>query len=72
MINISDDKLTRHEKIELIMKWIPVRQAERWQRLKKFHSFNHIPMHARHFFMQKEVDLIRSQKIRLKKLIDSL
>ena len=63
----NDHRLTYAEKLQLI-KQIQFRQAKRWERLKQFHGFAHVNMVMRHFMMQREVDLIRSQKQRLEKL----
>lgn len=63
----DDSALYLHEKIHLI-KAIEGMQKHRWARLRRFHSFDHISMSVRHLFMQKEIDLLRNQKMRLLKL----
>lgn len=55
-----DDKL-----INGILHW----QNKRWERIK-FWRNSELPMEARHFLIRKEIELIRSQKKRLQKLIN--
>lgn len=61
-----DNDLTLAQKLSLI-KWIPIRQMERWQRIKFWHNTD-LSMSDRHFFMRRELELIRRQQERLIKL----
>lgn len=70
-MNKADDNLTLAEKMELI-KWIPIRQQERWERMKRWHNQTILKMKDRHMFMQKEIELMRNQRQRLEKLKQSL
>lgn len=47
-----------------LIKWIPIRQKERWARLKRWHNIPNLPLNLRHMFMQREIDLIRREKNR--------
>lgn len=67
----NDEELSEAEKLELIY-WIPVRQKERWQRMKFFHSCEKLPLNARHYFMGREIELMRDQQKRLMALKESL
>lgn len=67
---LKDSKLSLAKKAELV-EAIDYWQLERWKRLKRFHQLNHISMSVRHFFMKKEIELIRSQKIRRHALMNS-
>lgn len=62
--------LTLPEKLHLI-KAIEHWQKKRWKRLRFWHGLS-LEMGVRHMFMQKEIDLIRSQKKRLTALKNSL
>lgn len=67
MDSVRDLSLTREEKHELIAN-IPKRQKERWERMKRMHSYSHVPMDTRHFFMKREIKLMREQRARLEML----
>ena len=67
----SDQQLSMAEKLELIEK-ILIRQRERWARMKFFHNSPLIKMGVRHFFMQNEINLMRSYKQRLEDLKQSI
>lgn len=67
----SDSDLTYDQKLYLI-KWIPIQQQVRWARLKTLHNQHHVTMELRHFFMQREVELIRSQEKRYSKLLNEV
>ncbi len=64
---INDLALTVEQKLDLM--WaIPVRQQERWERIKRFHNIESITMSVRHLWMQKQIDLMREQRTRLERL----
>lgn len=72
MINLQDEDLSLSEKIELISN-IERLQNERWRRMKFFHDSSLLlDMSARHFLMQKLIDLMREQRERLIKLKQSV
>lgn len=71
MNNIKDETLSTPNKI-LLIQAIKDRQQERWDRLKRFHSLTNINMNDRHYFMKKEIELIRGQRDRLNKLIQNV
>jgi hypothetical protein len=64
--DIEDSKLTIKQKLQLINS-INYWQAKRWRRLKYWRNCA-LPMKDRHFFMRKEIELIRRQHERLMKL----
>ena len=63
----DDLQLSFAEKFHLIQS-IEYWQRESWKRLKKIHSFTHFNMIIRHYFMKREIALIRDQKQRLLQL----
>lgn len=67
----EDSSLSLAEKMQLI-KGIELMQSERWNRMKMFHGMDHISMKNRHFFMSKEIQLMREQRERLNVLKSSL
>lgn len=62
-----DNNLTIVQKLELL-KWIPIRQKQRWERLKFWHSNSRLKMSHKHFFMRAEIDMIRQERARFIKL----
>lgn len=69
---ISDDsELPMIEKIELI-NGIEYWQKERWKRLRNWWNIEKLPINVKHMFVKKEIDLIRSQEVRLKAIKQSV
>jgi F0F1-type ATP synthase delta subunit len=66
-----DRTLTREQKL-VLMNNISKRHKERWAEIKRFHSFNHISMHDRHFFMKRIITLMSEQNERLKQLMKDI
>lgn len=64
---LDDEGLTLKEKMALLI-WIPIRQRERWERMKKFHNTPNISIDTRHYFMSFEINLMRRQKQRLERI----
>lgn len=67
LLDDPDKELTLAQKLELI-KWIPIRQQERWERMKRFHRIQGITIGTRHFFMRNEIKLMREQRERFMRL----
>lgn len=66
-----DLKLSFVDKINLIES-IEYWQRERWGRVRKWRRFPDMPLSLKHTMLQREVDLIRSQKKRLKAIRQSI
>lgn len=65
----DDSRLTYKQKLELI-KWIPIRQQERYDRIKQLRDLTNITMEQKHFLMLQVLKLMvrqRERLIRLKK-----
>lgn len=60
----EDLQLSLAERLKLI-KGIEFWQKKRWERLKFYHNCPLLTMPVRHFFMKREIALIRAQKQRL-------
>jgi hypothetical protein len=67
MATVRDLLLTVDERLDLMWR-IPVRQQERWERMKSFHNIAGITNVTRHFFMSREIALMREQRARLERL----
>lgn len=67
---MEDSKHPLDYKAELIES-IDRMQDERWERMRTIHRQNHVSISLRHFFMKREIELIRSQKIRRQALMNS-
>lgn len=67
----TDHQLTLAAKLELIEGIIMMQQV-RWKRMKFFHNCPNIKMGTKHFFIKREIELMRSQKQRLENLRQSI